>query len=95
MKHISEVINKDLGLNRENSSLLSEKIKVFKILTKYLGHKKYTIENAYTKNNILYIECRCAEETEVLRYDEQEIREILVRENIHPKKMKFQTTIKN
>lgn len=95
MKHISEVINKDLGLNRENSSLLSEKIKVFKILTKYLSHKKYKIENAYTKNNILYIECGSAEETEVLRYDEQEIREILVRENIHPKKMRFQTTIKN
>ena len=32
MKHISEVITKDLGLNKENSSLLDEKTKILKHL---------------------------------------------------------------
>ena len=49
MKHISEIIRKDLGLNRENSSLLDEKTKIFKHLVDKLKDKPYIIENAYLK----------------------------------------------
>ena len=50
MKHISEVISKDLGLNKENSSLLDEKTKIQKHLKIVLKDKPYKIENAYLKN---------------------------------------------
>ena len=73
MKHISEIIRKDLGLNRENSSLLDEKTKIFKHLVDKLKDKPYIIENAYLKENILFIECNSAEETEALRYEERNI----------------------
>mgnify|MGYP001494180700 CR=1 FL=1 len=77
MKHISEIIRKDLGLNRENSSLLDEKTKIFKHLVDKLKDKPYIIENAYLKENILFIECNSAEETEALRYEERNMRNIL------------------
>ena len=51
MKHISEIIRKDLGLNRENSSLLDEKTKIYKHLVDKLKDKPYIIENAYLKEN--------------------------------------------
>ena len=76
MKHISEIIRKDLGLNRENSSLLDEKTKIFKHLVDKLKDKPYIIENAYLKENILFIECNSAEETEALRYEERNIEPI-------------------
>ena len=93
MKHISEIISKDLGLNRENSTLLDQKTKIFKHLKDCLKDKPYGIENAYLKKNTLYIESKSAEETEILRYDEREIKKILSMINIHPKKIKFRTVI--
>ncbi|HJM71155.1 MAG TPA: hypothetical protein QF857_02430 [Gammaproteobacteria bacterium] len=93
MKHISEIINKDLGLNRENSTLLHQKTKILKHLKDCLKDKPYGIENAYLKKNTLYIESKSAEETEILRYDEREIKKILSMINIHPEKIKFRTAI--
>ena len=93
MKHISEIINKDLGLNRENSTLLHQKTKILKHLKDCLKDKSYGIENAYLKKNTLYIESKSAEETETLRYDEREIKKILSMINIHPEKIKFRTAI--
>ena len=93
MKHISEIISKDLGLNRENSTLLDQKTKIFKHLKDCLKDKPYGIENAYLKKNTLYIESKSAEETEILRYDEREIKKILSVINIHPEKIKFRTAI--
>ena len=95
MKHISEIISKDLGLNRENSTLLDQKTKIFKHLKECLKDKPYGIENAYLKKNTLYIESKSAEETEVLRYDVREIKKILSMINIHPEKIKFRTAIGN
>ena len=42
---------------------------------------------------MLYIESKSAEETEILRYDEREIKKILSVINIHPEKIKFRTAI--
>ena len=95
MKHISEIISKDLGLNRENSTLLDQKTKIFKHLKECLKDKPYGIENAYLKKNTLYIESKSAEETEILRYDVREIKKILRMINIHPEKIKFRTAIGN
>ena len=95
MKHISEIISKDLGLNRENSTLLDQKTKILKHLKGCLKDKPYVIENAYLKKNTLYIETRSSEETETLRYHEREIKEILNMINIHPEKIKFRTAIGN
>jgi hypothetical protein len=95
MKHISEIISKDLGLNRENSTLLDQKTKIFKHLKECLKDKPYGIENAYLKKNTLYIESKSAEETEILRYDVREIKKILSMINIHPEKIKFRTAIGN
>lgn len=95
MKHISEIISKDLGLNRENSTLLDQKTKIFKHLKECLKDKPYRIENAYLKKNTLYIESKSAEETEILRYDVREIKKILSMINIHPEKIKFRTAIGN
>ena len=95
MKHISEIISKDLGLNRENSTLLDQKTKIFKHLKEGLKDKPYGIENAYLKKNTLYIESKSAEETEILRYDVREIKKILSMINIHPEKIKFRTAIGN
>ena len=58
-----------------------------------LKDKPYEIENAYLKKNTLYIESKSAEETEILRYDEREIKKILSVINIHPEKIKFRTAI--
>ena len=93
MKHISEIISKDLGLNRENSTLLHQKTKILKHLKDCLKDKPYGIENAYLKKNMLYIESKSAEETEILRYDEREIKKILSMINIYPEKIKFRTAI--
>ena len=95
MKHISEIISKDLGLNRENSTLLDQKTKIFKHLKDCLKDKPYGIENAYLKKNTLYIESKSAEETEILRYDVREIKKMLSMINIHPEKIKFRTAIGN
>ena len=95
MKHISEIISKDLGLNRDNSTLLDHKTKILKHLKGCLKDKPYVIENAYLKKNTLYIESKSAEETEVLRYDEREIKKILSIINIHPEKIRFRTAIGN
>ena len=95
MKHISEVITKDLGLNKENSSLLDEKTKIQKHLKNYFKDKPYKIENAYLKNKTLYIESNSAEETEALRYEEKNIKKLLSRMNIFPDKVRFRTTIGN
>lgn len=95
MKHISEIIRKDLGLNRENSSLLDEKTKIFKHLVDKLNDKPYIIENAYLKENNLYIECSSAEETEALRYEERNIKKILSKINVVPDKIRFRTTVGN
>ena len=95
MKHISEIIRKDLGLNRENSSLLDEKTKIFKHLVDKLKDKPYIIENAYLKENILFIECNSAEETEALRYEERNIKKILLKINVLPDKIKFRTEVRN
>ena len=95
MKHISEIISKDLGLNRENSTLLDQKTKIFKHLKECLKDKPYGIENAYLKKNTLYIESKSAEETEILRYDVREIKKMLSMINIHPEKIKFRTAIGN
>ena len=93
MKHISEIIRKDLGLNRENSSLLDEKTKIFKHLLDKLKDKPYIIENAYLMENILFIECNSAEETEALRYEERNIKKILSKINVFPDKIKFRTKV--
>ena len=95
MKHISEIIRKDLGLNRENSSLFDEKTKIFKHLADKLKDKPYIIENAYLKENILFIECNSAEETEALRYEERNIKKILLKINVLPDKIKFRTKVQN
>ena len=95
MKHISEIIRKDLGLNRENSSLLDEKTKIFKYLVDKLKDKPYIIENVYLKENILFIECNSAEETEALRYEERNIKKILLKINVLPDKIKFRTKVRN
>ena len=95
MKHISEVISKDLGLNKENSSLLDEKTKIQKHLKNCLKDKPYKIENAYLKNKILYIESKSAEETEALRYEERNIKQLLSKINIFPDKVRFRTSIGN
>ena len=95
MKHISEVISKDLGLNKENSSLLDEKTKIKKYLRNYLKHKPYKIENAYIKNKILYIESKSAEETEALRYEEKLILKLLSKINIVPDKIRFRTSVED
>ena len=95
MKHISEVITKDLGLNKENSSLLDEKTKILKHLKNCLKDKPYKIENAYLKNKILYIESESAEETEALRYEERNIMKLLSKINIFPDKVRFRTSIGN
>ena len=95
MKHISEVITKDLGLNKENSSLLDEKTKIQKHLQNCFKDKPYKIENAYLKNEILYIESKSAEETEALRYEERNIMRLLSKINIVPEKVRFRTTIKD
>ena len=95
MKHISEIIRKDLGLNRENSSLLDEKTKIFKHLVDKLKDKPCIIENAYLKENILFIECNSAEETEALRYEERNIKKILLKINVSPDKIKFRTKVRN
>ena len=95
MKHISEVITKDLGLNKENSSLLDEKTKIQKHLKNCLKDKPYNIHNAYLKNKTLYIESNSAEETEALRYEEKNIKKLLSKINIFPDKVRFRTTIGN
>ena len=95
MKHISEIITKDLGLNKENSRLLDEKTKIQKHLKNCLEDKPYKIENAYLKNKTLYIESKSAEETEALRYEERNIMKLLSKINIVPEKVRFRTTIKN
>tara|TARA_B100000427_G_scaffold303875_1_gene288703 strand:- start:902 stop:1189 length:288 start_codon:yes stop_codon:yes gene_type:complete len=95
MKHISEVITKDLGLNKGNSSLLDEKTKIQKHLKNCFKDKPYRIENAYLKNKILYIESNSAEETEALRYEEKNIMKLLSKINIAPDKVRFRTTIGN
>ncbi len=95
MKHISEIITKDLGLNKENSSLLDEKTKIQKHLINCLEDKPYKIENAYLKNKTLYIESKSVEETEALRYEERNIMKLLSKINIVPEKVRFRTTIKN
>ena len=95
MKHISEVIIKDLGLNKENSSLLDEKTKIQKHLKNCLKDKPYKIENAYLKNKTLYIESNSAEETEALRYEETNIKQLLSKINIFPDKVRFRTSIGN
>ena len=77
MKHISEIITKDLGLNKENSSLLEDKTKIQKHLENCLKDKPYNIQNAYLKNKTLYIESNSAEETEALRYQERNIMKLL------------------
>ena len=95
MKHISEVINKDLGLNKGNSSLLDEKTKIQKHLKNCFKDKPYKIENAYLKNKTLYIESNSAEETEALRYEERNIMKLLSKINIFPDKVRFRTSIGN
>ena len=95
MKHISEVITKDLRLNKENSSLLDEKTKIQKHLKNCFKDKPYKIENAYLKNKTLYIESNSAEETEALRYEEKNIKQFLSKINIVPDKVRFRTTIGN
>ena len=95
MKHISEVINKDLGLNKGNSSLLDEKTKIQKHLKNCFKDKPYKIENAYLKNKTLYIESKSAEETEALRYEERNIKQLLSKINIFPDKVRFRTSIGN
>ena len=95
MKHISEVITKDLGLNKENSSLLDEKTKIQKHLKNCFKDKPYRINNAYLKNKTLYIESNSAEETDALRYEERNIMKLLSNINIVPEKVRFRTTIKN
>ena len=95
MKHISEVISKDLGLNKENSSLLDEKTKIQKHLKNCFKDKPYKIENAYLKNKTLYIESNSAEETEALRYEERNSKQLLSKINIFPDKVRFRTSIGN
>ena len=95
MKHISEIIRKDLGLNRENSSLLDEKTKIYKHLLLSLKDKPYIIENAYLKEKTIYIESNSAEETEALRYEERNIKKILSKINVFPDKIKFRTKVGN
>ena len=95
MKHISEIISKDLGLNKENSSLLDEKTKIQKHLKNCFKDKPYKIENAYLKNKTLYIESNSAEETEALRYEETNIKQLLSKINIFPDKVRFRTSIGN
>ena len=95
MKHISEVIEEDLGLNKENSSLLDEKTKIYKHLMHALKHKPFVIKNAYLKENALYIECNSAEETEVLRYEERDIKRILSKIDVFPDKINFRTKVGN
>jgi hypothetical protein len=95
MKHISEIITKDLGLNKENSSLLEDKTKIQKHLKNCLKDKPYNIQNAYLKNKTLYIESNSAEETEALRYQERNIMKILSIINIVPDKIRFRTTAGN
>ena len=95
MKHISEVITKDLGLNKENSSLLDEKTKIQNHLRNCFKDKPYKIENAYLKNKTLYIESNSAEETEALRYEERNIKQLLSKINIFPDKVRFRTSIGN
>tara|TARA_Y100001970_G_scaffold83498_1_gene105580 strand:+ start:63 stop:350 length:288 start_codon:yes stop_codon:yes gene_type:complete len=95
MKHISEVINKDLGLNKGNSSLLDEKTKIQKHLKNCFKDKPYRIKNAYLKNKTLYIESNSAEETEALRYEEKNIKKLLSKINIFPDKVRFRTSIGN
>ena len=95
MKHISEVINKDLGLNKGNSSLLDEKTKIQKHLKNCFKDKPYKIVNAYLKNKTLYIESNSTEESEALRYEEKNIKQLLSKINIIPDKVRFRTTIGN
>ncbi len=95
MKHISEIIRKDLGLNRENSSLLNEKTKIYKHLIESLKDKPCIIENAYLKEKTLYIECKNAEDTEALRYEQRNIKQALAKVNIFPDKIKFRTKFGN
>ena len=95
MKHISEIITKDLGLNKENSSLLEDKTKIQKHLENCLKDKPYNIQNAYLKNKTLYIESNSAEETEALRYQERNIMKLLSIINIVPDKIRFRTTAGN
>ena len=95
MKHISEIITKDLGLNKENSSLLKEKTKVQKHLINCLKDKPFQIENAYIRNKTLFIESKSAEETEALRYEERNIKKILLKINVLPDKIKFRTKVQN
>ena len=95
MKHISEIISKDLGLNKENSSLLDEKTKIQKHLKNCLKDRPYDIENAYLKNKTLYIETKNAEETEVLRYEERNIMKLLSEIDVVPVKIRFKTSIGN
>lgn len=95
MKHISEIIIEDLGLNKENSSLLDEKTKIKKYLRNCLKDKPYKIENAYIKNKILLIESKSAEETEALRYEEKLILKLLSKINIVPDKIKFRTSVED
>ena len=95
MKHISEIITKDLGLNKENSSLLDEKTKIHKYLKNCLKDKRYNLQNAYLKNKTLYIESNSAEETDALRYEERNIMKLLSKINIVPEKIRFRTAIKN
>ena len=95
MKHISEIIRKDLGLNRKNSRLLDEKTKILRHLVDELKDKPCIIENAYLKENNLYIECSSAEETEALRYEERNIKKILSKINVVPDKIRFRTTVGN
>ena len=95
MKHISEIISKDLGLNKENSSLLDEKTKIQKHLKNCLNDRPYDIENAYLKNETLYIESKSAEETEALRYEERNIMKLLSEIDVVPVKIRFKTSIGN
>tara|TARA_Y100000996_G_scaffold248068_1_gene195074 strand:- start:949 stop:1236 length:288 start_codon:yes stop_codon:yes gene_type:complete len=95
MKHISEIIREDLGLNRKNSSLLHKKTKIYKHLIESLKDKPCIIENAYLKEETLYIECNSAEETDALRYEQRNIKKILSKINVFPDKIKFRTKVGN
>ena len=78
------------GSKQSRTDLLEKKIQAAINIIKQLLD-----ENAYLKEKTLYIECKNAEDTEALRYEQRNIKQALAKVNIFPDKIKFRTKFGN
>ena len=89
MKHISEILQNDLGNLSKISESLDQKTTILKSLKKNMGELGQHITAAYLeKNNTLIIESINPEASSRIRFEELRIKKICTQLGFVPKKIK-------